>query len=674
MTLTELEAFGLTLARLAFETVFRSVALALLCGLAVWLLRSRTASLRFLLWRWTLLALFALPVLIALTPPLSKASRVLPRIVVTLIPNTHSAVAAEHKSVISQPPSNRQANKSSIWILAVPVFYLVVTLVLLGRLWHNLKQLHKIAQRSQFIPDLNFRNLSHEIWLKSGAFLKPRLAVSEDISAPVTFEANGIWILLPQTWRRWDEAKLRAVLAHEMAHVQRGDSQNLLLASLATCIFWFHPLSWFLRRQLAVLAEEACDEMVVAGETAPEQYATFLIDFARDVKRGHGRLITGAIAVVGRSPLKRRIERLFADAAHLQHGRRVLAAIALALFVPALYVSAAANPEDLDSRMELLVYYGLHGQDKPFTTQMLWFIKHDPSAEGIMFAQIMYSPRHELSDDSRAQVARAWEEAITEHPNSPAVLYNASGFFESADSERAIALLREAETLDPAKREKYDHGIVTIYADAESQVFRPGEHINNIRMTALTALKLRQQLAASKDPALLAETGRLLAQISQAQNGDPQFQGGLELIQQAVNLDSGNPKWTEALLWAQSEPKRQSNYERLMKPGPPQPGPARIGSKVAEANLISKTDPIYPALARQARIQGTVEFTVTVGADGKVQELTLVHGHPLLANAAMEAVTKYVYQRSFLKARQFLSSRMCLCRSDWTIRRNPSSS
>ena len=73
------------------------------------------------------------------------------------------------------------------------------------------------------------------------------------------------------------------------------------------------------------------------------------------------------------------------------------------------------------------------------------------------------------------------------------------------------------------------------------------------------------------------------------------------------------------------------------------PSLVRIGAGVAQASLLSKTDPVYPPLALQARIQGTVEFTVIVGEDGEVESLSLVRGHPLLVNAAKEAVLKWVY-------------------------------
>jgi len=53
---------------------------------------------------------------------------------------------------------------------------------------------------------------------------------------------------------------------------------------------------------------------------------------------------------------------------------------------------------------------------------------------------------------------------------------------------------------------------------------------------------------------------------------------------------------------------------------------------------------VYPPLARQARIQGTVRFSAIIGKDGTIQNLQLVSGHPLLVQSATDAVKQWVYQ------------------------------
>ena len=74
----------------------------------------------------------------------------------------------------------------------------------------------------------------------------------------------------------------------------------------------------------------------------------------------------------------------------------------------------------------------------------------------------------------------------------------------------------------------------------------------------------------------------------------------------------------------------------------------QVGGKVQAAMLVNKPTPTYPPLARSARIQGTVRFNAVIGTDGRIQNLTLVSGHPLLAPAAQAAVKQWVYKPTLL--------------------------
>jgi TonB family protein len=76
--------------------------------------------------------------------------------------------------------------------------------------------------------------------------------------------------------------------------------------------------------------------------------------------------------------------------------------------------------------------------------------------------------------------------------------------------------------------------------------------------------------------------------------------------------------------------------------------PIRIGGGAAEANLIQRVNPEYPALARSAGVQGYVEFRVVIGEDGSVKSVQLVRGHPLLVNAAKTAVLQWKYRPTLL--------------------------
>jgi len=61
------------------------------------------------------------------------------------------------------------------------------------------------------------------------------------------------------------------------------------------------------------------------------------------------------------------------------------------------------------------------------------------------------------------------------------------------------------------------------------------------------------------------------------------------------------------------------------------------------ARIVNKVQPVYPPLARQAKIEGTVRLHAILGVDGQVIILELISGHPLLVQAAMDAVRQWKY-------------------------------
>jgi len=67
-----------------------------------------------------------------------------------------------------------------------------------------------------------------------------------------------------------------------------------------------------------------------------------------------------------------------------------------------------------------------------------------------------------------------------------------------------------------------------------------------------------------------------------------------------------------------------------------------------EGNLIRRVQPEYPALAKQARIQGTVVLRAVINREGAIQDLQVISGHPLLVQAAINAVRQWRYRPYYL--------------------------
>jgi protein TonB len=82
------------------------------------------------------------------------------------------------------------------------------------------------------------------------------------------------------------------------------------------------------------------------------------------------------------------------------------------------------------------------------------------------------------------------------------------------------------------------------------------------------------------------------------------------------------------------------------KPATPQR--IKVGGNVQSARLVRQPRPVYPPLAKQARISGVVKLGAIISKDGTIQHLEVISGHPLLVPAALEAVKQWVYQPTLL--------------------------
>jgi periplasmic protein TonB len=78
------------------------------------------------------------------------------------------------------------------------------------------------------------------------------------------------------------------------------------------------------------------------------------------------------------------------------------------------------------------------------------------------------------------------------------------------------------------------------------------------------------------------------------------------------------------------------------------PQRVRVSQGVSQGLLVRKVTPQYPPLAKQARIQGVVVLQALIGKDGSIQNLHVVSGHPMLTNAALEAVKEWKYKPYYL--------------------------
>jgi TonB family protein len=100
-----------------------------------------------------------------------------------------------------------------------------------------------------------------------------------------------------------------------------------------------------------------------------------------------------------------------------------------------------------------------------------------------------------------------------------------------------------------------------------------------------------------------------------------------------------------------AQPTSQSQQEQG-SPAPTEDSQRiRVGGKVEAAALVHQVTPVYPQLAKQAHISGTVVLHCIIAKDGSVRQLEYVSGPPLLLKSAMDAVRQWVYKPTLVNGK-----------------------
>lgn len=150
--------------------------------------------------------------------------------------------------------------------------------------------------------------------------VKSNFGVSREVKLVLTTAVSepGVWgvlrpvVVLPEgVAERLEDAELETVFMHELAHVKRWDNLAGNFQRALCCLFWFHPVVWFINRQLLAEREQACDDMVVRRGGSSEVYANGIAKVCRYCL---GREAAGFSKVTG-SDLKRRVERIITRSA-----------------------------------------------------------------------------------------------------------------------------------------------------------------------------------------------------------------------------------------------------------------------------------------------------------------------------------------------------------------------
>jgi beta-lactamase regulating signal transducer with metallopeptidase domain/thiol-disulfide isomerase/thioredoxin len=290
---------------LLFNHLWQATIFAFAVGLAARLLKNHSARARHFLW-WMAMLKFLLPSAsliwvarkigmnffwqTALVAEPFGAARLL-HLVEPLPPN-----------LFSEPLS--EANHPELYCALTILWLLGGSVLLLRWGWQRLRFASAARAGREAVTEREAAALRR---------VRARLGVRRNLSLMVSTQVKepGLWriwrpvVILPEGLSaQLSEAELDAVLMHEVLHYLRRDNFLSLVQLLLCCVFWFHPLIWWLDRRLLAEREFACDEGVIHCGKSPQVYAASLWKVAQF---GVGWAIAGTARATG-SNLPRRIQ------------------------------------------------------------------------------------------------------------------------------------------------------------------------------------------------------------------------------------------------------------------------------------------------------------------------------------------------------------------------------
>jgi len=227
------------------ELIVKATVILLIAFAIAAALRRASAAMRHLVWVAAFACLLALPLVSALAP---KWTPPRPR----LIPS-QTTVAA-----VSGAAATPEQSHGFDWPL---VLWAAGAALICSRTLVGLLRVQRIAKRAAAFPHALVRR-------------------SPEITVPITCGLLQPVILVPDDAVSWPAEKLRSVIAHEMAHVERRDWLVHLGVQFVCALYWFHPVVWLAAARMAHERERACDDRVLCSGVHPSEYATQLLEFA----------------------------------------------------------------------------------------------------------------------------------------------------------------------------------------------------------------------------------------------------------------------------------------------------------------------------------------------------------------------------------------------------------
>jgi len=327
------------------------------------LLHRASSAVRYCVWQFALMGLLVLPAVFALLPgiPLGPAltgtkstpANSGPRLTTKAAPNAvapslelplgarsfatdgptdpaHSSIAikssvvaeerdqegsfvespGERPNDVREPTTARRAAMPWVsWSALLVGIWASGVVVQLAWLVRCIGRAGRLVRAAVALDDLRVLQIQADLQRRLSLSRPVRLLKSATPCTPVAVGVLSPSILLPANCVDWPVEKIRMVLSHELAHVERRDVFWQLAARMAAALYWFHPLTWLALRRIRQERERACDDRVLLAGVPPVDYAAGLAEFAAGMA-GRSMPLVGSLGMAEHLPLEDRVRSI----------------------------------------------------------------------------------------------------------------------------------------------------------------------------------------------------------------------------------------------------------------------------------------------------------------------------------------------------------------------------
>jgi beta-lactamase regulating signal transducer with metallopeptidase domain len=258
------------------------------------------------------------------------------------------APPAEASAILPSPPLGEPANRVGMvssrqtagWVRFLALGLTTLAGVCLLRLAFALWAVRECRRRSRPVEDVDLQRLCTELRTAMGIQRLVELRELPGLDSPATLGWRHPVVLLPEDWFSWNVEERTSVLAHELAHIRRGDYAGWLLARLSGALHGYQPLIYWLLGRLRQDQELAADALAAQFAGGASCYTQSLCRLAlrRDgrSKPGLARMFLPA-----HLSLTRRVQMLLSRSPKRKTARSVELRICLGIVLAAGWLTVA---------------------------------------------------------------------------------------------------------------------------------------------------------------------------------------------------------------------------------------------------------------------------------------------------------------------------------------------